>query len=87
MFPFVPMPLLDDFLLNYNIGQAVLLLFILTLPAAVAKSSMKILAINAIVFGGLFAIIPSIDGGSVYFAYLGVGLLIIGPMLYVTGKR
>lgn len=87
MFPFVPMPLLDDFLLNYNIGQVVLLLFILSIPAAIAKSSMKILALNAILFGGLFAVIPSIGGGSVFYAYLGVGLLVIGPMLFVTGRR
>lgn len=87
MFPFAPMPLLDDFLLNYNIGQVVLLLFILSIPAAVAKSSMKILAINAILFGGLFLVIPSIGGGPVHYAYLGVGLLVVGPMLFVTGKR
>ncbi|MDX1745671.1 MAG: hypothetical protein R3324_07015 [Halobacteriales archaeon] len=87
MFPFAPMPLLGDFLLNYNAGQVVLLLFILSIPAAVAKSSMKILALNAILFGGLFVVIPSIGAGSVEYAYLGVGLLVIGPMLFVTGSR
>ena len=81
------MPLLDDFLLNYTIGDAVLLLFILSIPAAIAKSSMKILAINAILFGGLFVIIPSIGGGPILYAYLGVGLLVVGPMLFVTSSR
>jgi len=87
MFPFAPMPLVDDFLLNYNVGQAILLLFILSLPAGYVQGSRKITAINFALFGGLFAIIPSIDGGPVYYAFLGIALLVLGPVLYATAKR
>lgn len=79
--------LLDDFLLNYEIGQAVLLLFILALPAGIIKQSWKITAINLMLFGVLFAIVPSIGGGSVYYAFLGIALLVVGPMVYVSGSR
>lgn len=87
MFPFAPMPLVDDFLLNYNVGQAVLLLFLLALPAGYVQGSRKITAINLILFGAIFIIIPSIDGGPSHYAFLGVGLLVLGPMVYATAER
>lgn len=87
MFPFAPMPLVDDFLLNYNVGQAILLLFILSLPAGYVQGSRKITAINFALFGTLFIIVPSIDGGPVHYAFLGIALLVVGPLLYTTAKR
>ena len=87
MFPFAPMQLIDDFLLNYNVGQALLLLFILALPAGYVQGSRKITAINLMLFGALFIAIPSIDGGENYYAFLGIGLLVLGPMLYSTARR
>lgn len=87
MFPFAPMPLIDDFLVQYNIGQAVLLLFILALPAGYVQGSRKITSINLITFGLLFVIVPSIGGGPVHYAFLGVALLVIGPVLYTTARR
>ena len=87
MLPFAPMPLIDDFLINYNIGQVLLLVFILTLPAGYVQGSRKITAINFALFGAIFIIIPSIDGGSNLFAFLGVALLVVAPMLFATAKR
>lgn len=87
MFPFAPMPLLDDFLLNYNIGQAILLLFVLSIPAALTQGSVKLVAVNAILFGGLFAIVPSIGGGPAYYMFLGIALLVVGPLLFVMARR
>ena len=83
----VPMPLVDDFLINYNIGQVVLLLFILALPVGYVQGSRKITAINTALFGILFIIVPSIGGGPVHYAFLGVGLLVVGPLLYATAGR
>lgn len=87
MSPFAPMPLIDDILLQYNVGQVVLLLFILSLPVGIVRSSRKIASVNFILFGLLFAIIPSIGGGPVYFALLGLLLLVIGPVFYTTASR
>ena len=85
--PFVPMPLVDDFLIQYSVGQALLLLYVLSLPAGYVFSSWRITAVNAIVFGVLFLIVPSIGGGSILFAYLGIGLVVLGPMIYATTNR
>lgn len=81
------MQLLDDFIINYNVGQALLLVFVLTLPAGYVQGSRKITAINFALFGTIFLIIPSIDGGSILFAFLGLALLVLAPMLYTTAKR
>ena len=83
----VPMPLVDDFLINYNVGQVVLLLFVLALPAGYVQGSRKITAINVMLFGVLFVIVPSIGGGPVYYAFLGVALLVLGPLLYTTARQ
>lgn len=82
-----PMQLLDDFIINYDVGQALLLVFVLTLPAGYVQGSRKITAINFALFGTIFLIIPSIDGGSILFAFLGLALLVLAPMLYTTAKR
>ena len=87
MLPFAPMPLVDDFLLNYTVGQAVLLLFILSLPVGYVQGSRKITAINFALFGTIFVVIPSIDGGSILFAFLGIALLVVAPMVYATANR
>lgn len=82
-----PMPLLDDFFIQYNLGQAVLFLFILSLPAGVVRGSRKISAINAGLFGLLFIIIPSMGAGPIHYAFLGIILLVVAPMLYITARR
>lgn len=81
------MPLLDDFLIQYNLAQAVLLLFILSLPAGVVQGSRKITAINAALFGVLFITLPSMGAGPVHYAFLGIILLVFAPMWYVMATR
>lgn len=87
MLPFAPLQLLDDFLINYTVGQAIFLVFLLSLPVGYVRGSRKITAINLALFGAIFVIIPSIDGGSILFAFLGVALLVVGPVLYATAER
>lgn len=82
-----PLALLNDFILPFNVGQVVLLLFLLTLPVGVVKKSRRITSINVVMFGLLFAIVPSIGGGPSYYAFLGLALLVIGPVLYATADR
>lgn len=87
MLSLVPMQLLDDFLINYNLGQVILLLFVLALPVGYVMGSRKITAINLVLFGTLFIVVPSIGGGPSYYAFLGVALLVLGPLLFTTAKR
>lgn len=87
MLPFAPLQIVDNFLIDYEVGHALLLLFVLSLPAGYVQGSRKITAINMALFGALFIVIPSIDGGSDLFAFLGIGLLVLAPMLYAMAER
>lgn len=87
MLELAPLQIIDDFLINYNIGQVVLFLFVLSLPAGYVQGSRKITAINVSLFGALFVVVPSIGGGPGYFAFLGVALLVVGPVLFATAKQ
>ena len=83
-----PMPLIDDLLLPYHLGHAALLLFVLTVPAGLVKGSRKLVGLICIAFGGLFMAVPSVDGSaSLLFAMFGVGLIVVGPVLYSTATR
>jgi hypothetical protein len=85
MFPF-PLQALDRFLLQYNIGQVLLFVFVLALLASLTQRSGKVLAIQTVTFGLLFAIVPSI-GGPGHYLYLGLGLLLVAPLLFTTAGR
>jgi len=86
MIEFVPLPLVDDFVSQYNAGQALLLLFVLSVLAAIPLGSRKILSLNAITFGLLFVVTPS-DLAPLQFKFLGLALLVVAPVLYVTANR
>jgi hypothetical protein len=86
MTQFVPLPLIDDFLINYNVGQALLLLFVLSVLAALPLGSRKVLSLNAITFGLIFVLTPT-SLAPVHFKFLGIALLVVAPLLYTTASR
>jgi hypothetical protein len=82
----VPLQVLDTFLIDYNVGQALLLLFVLTTLGALPLKSMKIVGINTVVFGLVFLLIPqSLE--PMEFKFLGIALLFVGPMLVIAGRQ
>lgn len=86
MIEFVPLPLIDDFLINYNVGQALLVLFVVAILAVIPMKSRKMLSINVILFGLLFVLTPA-SLAPLTFKFLGIALLVVGPMLYITAQR
>ena len=86
MIEFVPLPLIDDFLIDYNVGQALLAVFVLAVLAALPLKSRKVLSINVILFGLIFVLTPG-SLAPLEFKFLGIALLVVGPMLYITARR
>ena len=91
----LPLQLVDSFLLNYNLGDALLLLFGLGILATLPLKSVKILTIHVILFGLIFFLTPSsmfaVDpsgshllGSNLQYKLLGLALLTIGPVIYAT---
>ena len=88
---FTPLPLVDDFLVPYHVGHALMLLFALSIVGAIPLGSRKIVSANALLFGLLFLVIPGsmLGGASNAFTYrfLGIALLVIAPVLYTTARE
>lgn len=85
----LPLQLVDSFLLQYNVGQAILALYILSTLAALPLKSQKIIGINTVVFGLLFLLTPTGPSSlqPVHFQFLGIALLFVGPFLVITADR
>ena len=81
-----PLQLVDTFLLQYDAGQVLLALLILSTLATLPLKSMKVIGLNTIVFGLIFMITPG-SLAPVQYRFLGVALLFVGPLLVVTARR
>jgi uncharacterized membrane protein HdeD (DUF308 family) len=76
---------IDAILVDYNIGQFLLLGFVLTTLGALPLKSQQVVGINTILFGVIFVLTPASLLPNVYL-FLGLTLLVIGPMVYVTAR-
>jgi len=82
----LPLQVIDSFLLNYNVGQALLLVFVLATVGALPLKSRRIIAANATVFGLVFVMTPQALA-PIHYLFLGIALLVVGPVLWVTAER
>ncbi|MFB6146899.1 MAG: hypothetical protein ABEJ08_04360 [Halobacteriaceae archaeon] len=80
-----PLPLVDDFLIQYNVGQALLLVFGLSVLGVLPLRSRRTLAFVVGTFGAIFLLTPS-SLEPLHYKFLGIALLVLGPMLYVTAR-
>lgn len=84
MIEFVPLELFDDFIQNYNLGQVLVAVFVLSVLGSFALSK-KLLSLNVILFGVLFLLAPS-NLSPISYKFLGLALVVIGPILYTTAR-
>ena len=82
----VPLQVIDSFLLQYNVGQAILALFILATLGALPLKSMKIVGLNTVAFGLIFLLTPA-SLAPIEFKFLGLALLFVGPLLVVSARK
>ena len=73
----------DSILIDYNIGQVLLAGFVLTTLGALPLKSQQVVAANTMLFGIIFLVTPSTLMPS-YYLFLGLTLVVIGPLVYVT---
>ncbi|MEM4782135.1 MAG: hypothetical protein QXG03_11330 [Halalkalicoccus sp.] len=84
MIEIVPLDLLDDVIQQFNLGQVLVALFVLSVLGSLALSR-KVLSLNVIVFGLIFLLAPS-NLSPIEYKLLGVALIAIGPILYTTAR-
>jgi hypothetical protein len=91
----LPLQLVDSFLLNYNLGDALLVLFGLGILATVPLKSVKVVTLHVLLFGLIFFLTPasmmSVDasgahflGSNLQYKLLGLALITIAPVIYAT---
>ncbi|MFB6243520.1 MAG: hypothetical protein ABEH80_05435 [Halobaculum sp.] len=82
----LPLQVIDSFLLDYNVGQALLLGFILSVAGAMPLKSRKVLSIVLVTFGVIFMLTPQ-SLVPIHYLFLGIALVVVAPLVYVTANR
>lgn len=82
----IPLQVIDSFLLDYNVGQALLLGLILTTLGTLPLRSRRVLSLVAVTFGVIFLLTPQALV-PVHYLFFGIALVVVGPLLYVTADR
>lgn len=84
----LPLQLVDSFLLQYNVGQALLFGFVLATLAVLPLKSAKIVGLQTVGFGLIFLLTPaSLMGGDPLYKLFGLALLFVGPFIVITAGR
>lgn len=78
--------IVDSFLIQYNVGQALFALLIVSVLGALPLKSLKLVGLTLVTFGALFVVTPS-SLAPVHYKFLGVGLLFVGPMILVSARK
>lgn len=73
----------NNYLLDKNVGQALFVLFVVTFLAVLPLRNRKITALTIGVFGAIFVLTP-ISASALHFRFLGFALVVVSPMLYLT---
>jgi hypothetical protein len=82
----VPLQWMNDFLLDYNLGHAIFVGFVLSIVAALPLQSRKVIALNVGLFGAIFVIAP-LTVTAFRWRLLGIALLVVAPILYLTADE
>lgn len=81
----LPLQVIDSFLINYNVGQALLLVFVMGTFGVLPLKSRKVLGLHFIAFGIVFLLTPQ-TLVPIHYLFLGIALVVVGPMVYVSGR-
>ncbi|MGM0605499.1 MAG: hypothetical protein ACQETB_07480 [Halobacteriota archaeon] len=77
----LPLQFVDSILVNYELSQVLLITFVFAVLATLPLKSQKAVGLVLTLFGLVFMLSPAIP---MYILLLGVGLIIVGPMVFVT---
>ena len=83
----LPLQVIDNFLLQYNVGQVLLAIFVLSALAALPLKSQRVYAMQFLGFGLLFLLSPQSMLAKPHWKFLGIALLVLAPMVYMTAKK
>ncbi len=74
---------IDTFLLDYHLGHVLLLAFVASLFGAAPLKSQKLIAAVVMGFGAIFLMAPFRTMPATFILF-GIGLAVVGPLLWTT---
>lgn len=80
-----PLQVIDGILRQYSVAHAILILFVVALLAGFVKKSMKLTGLQFTVFGLIFFLTP-LSTHPMWFQWLGLGLIVAGPVLFIAAE-
>jgi hypothetical protein len=95
MFP-IPLQVIDSFLLKLNVGDALIVAFVLGVFGLIPLKSRKLVALHTVSFGLLFLVLPttmfstgdlSLLSNVLQYKLVGLVLVVVSPMLFATADR
>lgn len=83
----LPLQVIDNFLINYHVGQVLVLVFVLGLLGTLPLRSKTITGSHVAIFGLVFLMTPlGLLGNDVIYRLVGIGFIFIGPMVVIMGE-
>ncbi len=82
----LPLQFVDGILLEFNMGQILLIGFLLATVGALPLKSQRLIGLNTALFGLIFIVTPA-DMMPDLYLFLGITLIVIGPIVYATAKN
>ena len=91
-----PLQIIDSFLLNYTIGDVLLLGFVVGAAGVLPMRSLRLLGVHTISIGALLLLLPasmmepnagSVLGSPFQYKLFGLVLLSLAPILYSVGRK
>ena len=91
-----PLQVIDSFLLNYTIGDVLLLGFVLGAVGILPTRSLRTLGLHTIAMGAILLLTPasamepnsgSLLASSFQYKLFGLVLLVVAPVLFAVGRR
>jgi energy-converting hydrogenase Eha subunit C len=93
---FTPLQVIDSFLLNYNVGDVLLLVTVLGAVGIFLQRSNKILGLHLLSLGLLFLVLPggmlepaagSLLPSILMYKLVGLALLVVAPVIYAVSRQ
>ena len=91
-----PLQVVDSLLLNYNVGDVLLLVTVLGAVGIFLQRSNKLLGLHLLSLGLLLLILPgnmfepaagSLLSTIEMYKFVGLGLIVVAPVIYAVGRR
>lgn len=79
---------IDAILIEYHIGQILIVGFLLTTVGALPLKSQQLIGANTALFGLIFVLTPaSMYDNALLYLFLGLTLMVLGPIVYMTADE